>query len=110
MPPPALEAAAAACTLLANAVLLRRLCTDATGPVPLTTLTLQLTGNAMWISHSGLAGDRWLLASSLASFGLQAAALSMRAFGGRSPRASLRRIRDDVDSLESLPRLPPVPG
>lgn len=73
-----MEVAAAACTLLANATLLARLCSDAAGPVPRATLALQMTGNALWMAHSGRAGDPYLLATALASLALQTTSLALR--------------------------------
>ena len=98
-----MEAAAAACTLLANATLLHRLCTDAAGKVPIAVLVLQASGNFAWMSHSGIAGDPYLFATATASLALQLLSLGVRS---RSECRRRRAVAGD-DSLEALPQLPP---
>ena len=106
--PQAVEATAAVCTLLANATLLRRLCSDARGPVPVAVLLLQISGNALWISHSGLAGDRYLLATSTASLGLQVISLMLRwreeHMRLSQSKAMSKEMCSACDSTESLPQ------
>ena len=118
--PVAIEAAAASCTLFANAILLCRLCSNASSPMPVAVLMLQVVGNALWISHSEMEGDLSLLATAAAGLVIQTASLvvrwrAVRMAGRHSLSSSTREASHAVAgarrpiltdmSLEELPQL-----
>ena len=113
----AFEATATACSLLAHAVLLRRLCADARTPVPLATLALQAASNVAWVLFALARGDAYLFTTSVASLGMQGTSATLRwreerrrgrgrgGGGGTDTQAEARRPIKMQTSDAELPRM-----
>ena len=108
----AFEATATACSLLAHAVMLRRLCADARTPVPLATLALQAASNVAWVVFALARGDAYLFTTSVASLGMQGTSATLRwreerrrGRGRDGTQAEARRPIKMQTSETELPRL-----
>ncbi len=96
-----LEAAATACNLVANALLLRRAMHDPRGAVPMAVVALQLVGNVLWVSHAAwVAHDPYLGTTALMGGGMQLATCVALWKAHRRARLAL--------SDTQLPCLPPA--
>jgi hypothetical protein len=81
-----MEVVATACNIAANAVLLRRTCTNARTPIPLLLVGLQIVGNGAWMIHARLIRDYYLFTTAGVSMTMQCVSwgLLFLSNGGRS--------------------------
>lgn len=102
----AVEATATACNLLANAVVLRCVCRDVRGAVPLPALALQIGANLAWMAFALARRDRYLFATAAAGFGMQLTSATLRWRDPARRTATDRRARRPIRLDTSDPELP----
>lgn len=89
------ESMATLCNIMANAVVLSKICANPNAPLPPPALMLQMSANMLWMYFGASRRDVYLASTALASLTMQTISLCMRYRAAASIPTHRRLIKPD---------------